>query len=168
MRTEIAIDQRHGGLEQVGALIVRRRRGSCEVMLITSRDTGRWIVPKGWPMRGKPDDEAAAQEAFEEAGVEGEISRDPVGSFVAKINSYTDPGRQDSDETLSRREREVLALIAQGASDKAIAATLKLSVNTVKNHVQRIYQKTSCRKRAEAVVWGRQRGILNHVFERNN
>ena len=87
--------------------------------------------------------------------------------IVAKINSYTDPERQANDETLSRREREVLALIAQGASDKAIAATLKLSVNTVKNHVQRIYQKTSCRKRAEAVVWGRQRGILNHVFERS-
>ena len=82
MRTDIAIDQRHGGLEQVGALIVRRRRGSCEVMLITSRDTGRWIVPKGWPMKGMPDHEAAAQEAFEEASVEGEISRDPVGSFT--------------------------------------------------------------------------------------
>ncbi len=88
--------------------------------------------------------------------------------IVAKINSYADTGHQPSDTTLSRREREVLALITQGASDKAIAATLNLSVYTVKNHVRRIYQKTSCRKRAEAVVWGRQRGILNYVFERSS
>ena len=89
--------------------------------------------------------------------------------IVAKINSYSDTGPPREDvEALSRREREVLAMITQGAADKAIARELKLSVNTVKNHVRRIYRKTNCRKRAEAVVWGRQRGILNHVAERNS
>ena len=89
--------------------------------------------------------------------------------IVAKINDYAGAAQPSEDvETLSRREREVLALIAQGAADKTIASALKLSVNTVKNHVRRIYSKTNCRKRAEAVVWGRQRGILNYVAERNN
>ena len=88
--------------------------------------------------------------------------------IVAKINSYAEPDGPSSEDTegLSRRERQVLALIAQGAADKAIACTLKLSTNTVKNHVRSIYRKTGVCKRGEAVVWGRQRGILNHVFER--
>jgi 8-oxo-dGTP pyrophosphatase MutT (NUDIX family) len=47
-----------------------------EVLLITSRDTGRWIIPKGWPMQGLAPEAAAAQEAWEEAGVQGET--DPV------------------------------------------------------------------------------------------
>ena len=88
--------------------------------------------------------------------------------IVARINNYAEPeGPSGEDaEGLSKRERQVLALIAQGAADKAIACTLKLSTNTVKNHVRSIYRKTGVCKRGEAVVWGRQRGILNHVFER--
>ena len=90
---------------------------------------------------------------------------DLVGVAVLRATVCRPEARRRS-ETL--RQSEALALITQGASDKAIAATLKLSVYTVKNHVRRIYQKTSCRKRAEAVVWGRQRGILNYVFERSS
>jgi 8-oxo-dGTP pyrophosphatase MutT (NUDIX family) len=50
-------------------------------MLITSRDTGRWIIPKGWPKNGIPPHDAAAEEAFEEAGVAGKISEQPIGSY---------------------------------------------------------------------------------------
>ena len=87
--------------------------------------------------------------------------------IVAKINSYAEPAGSSGEggDGLSKRERQVLALIAQGAADKAIACTLNLSTNTVKNHVRSIYRKTGVCKRGEAVVWGRQRGIFNHVFE---
>ena len=67
---------------------------------------------------------------------------------------------------LSQRERQVLALIARGATDKAIAVTLKLSFHTVKNHVRAIYRKIGVNKRAEAVVWARHCGVVNHVHER--
>jgi 8-oxo-dGTP pyrophosphatase MutT (NUDIX family) len=50
-------------------------------MLVTSRETRRWIIPKGWPHKGKAPHHSAAREAFEEAGVVGTISRRPVGSF---------------------------------------------------------------------------------------
>lgn len=53
-----------------------------EVLLVTSRDTGRWIIPKGWPMADKPDYGVAAQEAYEEAGVRGEISKQPIGYYL--------------------------------------------------------------------------------------
>ncbi len=55
--------------------------GSLSIMLITSRETRRWVIPKGWPMRRRSEAEAAAREAFEEAGVKGEIAKKSVGVF---------------------------------------------------------------------------------------
>ena len=56
---------------QFSALCFRVRRGKPEVLLVTSRGSGRWIVPKGWPIDGKTPADSAAQEAWEEAGVIG-------------------------------------------------------------------------------------------------
>jgi 8-oxo-dGTP pyrophosphatase MutT (NUDIX family) len=66
---------------QVAALPFRLRDGILEVMLITSRDTGRWIIPKGWPQRGRKAHAASAREAREEAGVLGKIGRKPIGVY---------------------------------------------------------------------------------------
>jgi len=56
--------------------------GRIEVLLLTSRGTRRWIIPKGWPMRGRTPAGAARQEAYEEAGITGRLwSRRPVGSY---------------------------------------------------------------------------------------
>lgn len=67
---------------QVAALPVRGKGKDKEVLLITSRGTGRWIIPKGWPMKGKSDSEAAAQEAWEEAGIKArKVSPVPIGSY---------------------------------------------------------------------------------------
>jgi 8-oxo-dGTP pyrophosphatase MutT (NUDIX family) len=52
-----------------------------EVLLITSRDTGRWVIPKGWPMRRRRPWEAAAAEAYEEAGVRGEVEAVQFGAY---------------------------------------------------------------------------------------
>ncbi len=77
---------------QVAALCYRERDGNTEVLLISSRDTGRWIIPKGWPMDGLDAAEAAAQEAWEEAGVRPKSkSVQSIGSFeyVKRLNSGT-------------------------------------------------------------------------------
>lgn len=66
---------------QVGALCLRGRPGRREVLLVSSLGTGRWIIPKGWPMRGRSLAEAALREAWEEAGVQGEVGTVPFGSF---------------------------------------------------------------------------------------
>ena len=69
-------------IEQVAALPYRLTGdGGAEVMLITSRDTGRWVVPKGNPMRGLAGHEAAAQEAWEEAGLKGLACPTPLGHY---------------------------------------------------------------------------------------
>lgn len=66
---------------QVAALPWRRTDEGFEVMLVTSRGTGRWVVPKGWPEKAEELHEAAAREAAEEAGVSGAISRRELGCF---------------------------------------------------------------------------------------
>ena len=67
---------------QYAALPFRRHSNSrTEIMLVTSRGTGRWIIPKGWPMKRKAPHAAAALEALEEAGVVGQIGKRPLGSF---------------------------------------------------------------------------------------
>ncbi|MGE3915426.1 MAG: NUDIX hydrolase [Hyphomicrobiaceae bacterium] len=67
---------------QIAALPVKRREGNrIEVLLITSRDTGRWIIPKGWPWPKHSDRAAAEGEAWEEAGIRGSISHESIGTY---------------------------------------------------------------------------------------
>jgi 8-oxo-dGTP pyrophosphatase MutT (NUDIX family) len=56
--------------------------GKMQVLLLTSRSTRRWVIPKGWPMRKLSPAAAAAQEAYEEAGLEGMIEGEmPIGRY---------------------------------------------------------------------------------------
>lgn len=66
---------------QVGALCLREQGGQREVLMISSRGRGVWLLPKGWPMRGKTMAEAALVEAWEEAGVQGRADDRPRGSY---------------------------------------------------------------------------------------
>ncbi len=69
--------------KQVAALPVRLdAEGRTRVLLITSRETQRFIVPKGWPMKGHKDYRAAAIEAQEEAGIIGRVGKKPIGSYT--------------------------------------------------------------------------------------
>jgi 8-oxo-dGTP pyrophosphatase MutT (NUDIX family) len=70
---------------QFAALPYRRLPdSSLEVLLATSRDTGRWVIPKGWAGDLEAAWDCAAREAREEAGVVGEIQRRPIGSYHYK------------------------------------------------------------------------------------
>src|SRR3546814_17929378 len=55
--------------------------GPTEILLITSRGTGRWVIPKGNPLNGMPRHASAAVEAEEEAGVIGAVCPTPIGSY---------------------------------------------------------------------------------------
>lgn len=73
---------------QVAALPWRPTATGVEVMLITSRDTGRWVLPKGWPEKRESLHEAAAREAAEEAGLSGVIESSEAGRyFYGKVKS---------------------------------------------------------------------------------
>tara|TARA_B110000977_G_scaffold190591_1_gene261577 strand:- start:3379 stop:3840 length:462 start_codon:yes stop_codon:yes gene_type:complete len=66
---------------QFAALCYRIKDDKLQFCIVTSRRSKRWIVPKGWPMHGETPMDAAATEAFEEAGVRGEIYPRPIGVF---------------------------------------------------------------------------------------
>lgn len=69
-------------VRQVAAIPFRLdENGAMEVMLVTSRETKRFIVPKGWPMKRKSGRKAATVEAREEAGVIGAALKPPAGTY---------------------------------------------------------------------------------------
>ncbi|WP_298492139.1 NUDIX hydrolase [uncultured Maritimibacter sp.] len=73
---------------QFGALPYRIREGKVQVMLVSSRGTGRWIIPKGWPMNRSTPAEAAAIEAYEEAGVTGRVHDGVIGFYTYSKKEY--------------------------------------------------------------------------------
>ena len=76
-----AFSSQPGQPRQVAALPWRETAAGLEIMLVSSRDTGRWIIPKGWPMAGRSAAAAAAIEALEEAGLLGLVSPEPIGHY---------------------------------------------------------------------------------------
>ncbi len=97
-----------GGHRQYAALPWLIRDGRPEVMLITSRGTGRWIIPKGWPNKDLEPSELAAREAYEEAGLLGRASREPCGRFSYMKRLDTGKTREcEVDVFLFQVEREL-------------------------------------------------------------
>ncbi|WP_336098729.1 NUDIX hydrolase [Roseovarius sp. CH_XMU1461] len=76
---------------QFAALCFRMKKGKPQVLMITTRGSGRWIIPKGWPMPGRTPAEAALIEAWEEAGVQGKGYDQCLGVFsYHKLFTRTD------------------------------------------------------------------------------
>ena len=67
--------------KQFAALPFQAGAEGVEVLLVTSRDTGRWVIPKGWPMKNRRPHRAAAIEAYEEAGVVGKADKTALGTY---------------------------------------------------------------------------------------
>ena len=119
--TDAAFGSGSGGrtIAQYGTIPIRRgEAGTTEVLLITSRDTRRWVVPRGNPMHGRSPADTAAMEAFEEAGVRGAISPSPLGryrymkrrrdgSFVAaEVELFALTVEQEAEAWPERHQRE--------------------------------------------------------------
>lgn len=81
LRLPFPADQKAEVRTQFAALCYRTVKAKPEFLLITSRGTKRWIVPKGWPMEGKTAPACALREAYEEAGVIGRAAAHPLGVY---------------------------------------------------------------------------------------
>ena len=115
---------------QYAALPYRLSGRSREVMLVTSRETRRWIIPKGWPHKGKAPHRSAAREAFEEAGVVGAVRRHPLGSFayekrfkngrvvLCEVHVFPLEVKRQSKVWPEKQERRVKWLSASKAAEK--------------------------------------------------
>lgn len=95
---------------QFGAVCYRIRKGKPQVLLITSRGTGRWVIPKGWPLPGETPADTAAIEAWEEAGVQGRVHNLCVG-----IYSYA--------KTVDRRQTLPCVVAVYGLLVKRLASS---------------------------------------------
>src|SRR5256886_12871335 len=116
---------------QYGALPYRLSAGSRpQFMLVTSRETRRWIMPKGWPKKGKSPHHSAAREAFEEAGVVGAVAKRAAGSFsyekrmknggvvVCEVRVFPLEVRRQNKQWPEKQERVVKWLSASQAAEK--------------------------------------------------
>src|ERR1700730_13529854 len=116
---------------QYGALPYRvSGRSRAEFMLVTSRETRRWIIPKGWPKKGKSPHRSAAREAFEEAGVIGAVGRRSVGSFSyekrlknggsveCEVRVFPLEVKRQNKQWPKKQERKIKWLSASTAAEK--------------------------------------------------
>lgn len=123
---------------QMAALCHRGHGEDKEYLLVTSRGTGRWIIPKGWPIRGLSSNETALREAWEEAGVRNsKASEKPIGTYT--YDKHCDNGLSIPVETLvysvsvndvtdefpEAEERNVTWVSAEDAADMVQEPDLK-------------------------------------------
>jgi DNA-binding NarL/FixJ family response regulator len=110
-----------------------------------------------------------ASPEFEVVGVAASDSNVPTSVDVVLVAHAGDdsglriqPTRNDAivGPVLTNREREILALLADGLANKQIAARLGISKNTVKTHIELLFDKLTVSTRAEAVATGVRRGLL--------
>jgi len=95
--------------QQYAALPWRQAQG-LEILLITSRETRRWVIPKGWPIPEKNAAESAAQEAYEEAGIRGQMSALALGHYIYRKRQRGGARKRFRVEVFAMEVTEVLDL----------------------------------------------------------
>ncbi len=123
---------------QIAALPWRIVDGRLEVCLVTTRETRRWTIPKGWPMRNRTDRDAARLEAEQEAGVTGKPTKAPIGTYdyfkrlvdrfeLLRVEVYALKATKTLEDWKEKGEREVRWFTAADAAllvDEPELATL--------------------------------------------
>ncbi|NOK63334.1 MAG: response regulator transcription factor [Chloroflexi bacterium AL-W] len=136
---------------------VRNQRPDVRFLVLTTYDTDQYIGPalaagaKGYLLKdATPDELSRGIHSLMQGGAALEPS---VAARLLHMN--------DHHEELSQREIAVLELLVNGASNKAIAARLTLSENTIKTHISRIFAKLGVQSRTEAASVALQRGLVS-------
>ncbi|MET8855828.1 MULTISPECIES: response regulator transcription factor [unclassified Streptomyces] len=146
-----------GGVDAIAELT--RRRSRARVLVLTTYDTDSDTLPAieagatGYLLKDAPREDlfTAVRAAAEGRTV---LSPAVASRLVSAVRAPA------SAETLSAREREVLALVARGTSNREIARELFISEATVKTHLTHVYAKLGAKDRAAAVATAYERGIL--------
>ncbi|WP_433545577.1 response regulator [Streptomyces sp. CA-294286] len=161
----ILMDLRMPGGGGVAAIAELSRRGlSCQVLVLTTYDTDTDTLPAieagatGYLLKDAPRDELFSAVRAAAAG-RTVLSPAVAARLVTQVRNPR-PAPAASASPLSAREREVLALVAKGTSNREIARILFVSEATVKTHLTHLYAKLGVNDRAAAVASGYERGIL--------
>ena len=153
------------GIEALAAL--RRRVPGCQVVMLTTFDDEEYVVQalragaSGYLLKDRPARELADAVRLAYAGV---VQFDPAAAARLVTALGRPAGVVPTDEAASHvltgREREVLRLVAAGATNREIAERLYLSEGTVKNHISRILGRLGLRDRTQAAIYARDHGIV--------
>jgi DNA-binding NarL/FixJ family response regulator len=154
----VLMDLRMPRLDGVSAIRRLRELGiAARVLVLTTFDTDSEVLPAveagatGYLLKDAPIDDL---KRAVEASARGESVLSPTVA-TRLMHQVREPGSPISD-----RELEVLSLIAQGRSNREVAAELFISEATVKTHLLHVYDKLGVNDRAAAVAVGFQRGLL--------
>jgi DNA-binding NarL/FixJ family response regulator len=162
----ILLDLEMPGMDGVEALRqIRSARPDAPVIVFTAFDTDERIVSavragaQGYLLKGAPREELF--KAIRVVSEGGSLLQPVVASKLLQHMSQQSGERVTSADSLTEREMEVLRLLAQGKTNKEIAAALVISERTVKFHVGSILSKLGAGNRTEAVTIAAQRGLVN-------
>lgn len=153
----VLMDLRMPGSDGLSA-IERLRTHPCRVLVLTTYDTDRDVLPAikagatGYLLKDTPRDELQRAIRAAHAG-EAVLSPAVATRLLGQV-------REPALEPLSARELEVLALVAKGSTNRAVAAALFISEATVKTHLLHVYAKLGVSDRAAAVAVAYERGLL--------
>jgi DNA-binding NarL/FixJ family response regulator len=153
----VLMDLRMPGSDGVSA-IERLRDHPCRVLVLTTYDTDRDVLPAikagatGYLLKDTPRDELQRAIRAAHAG-EAVLSPAVATRLLGQV-------REPALEPLSTRELDVLALVAKGSTNRAVAAALFISEATVKTHLLHVYAKLGVSDRAAAVAVAYERGLL--------
>lgn len=155
----ILMDLRMPGMDGLTAIReLARRRIPARVLVLTTYDTDSYVLPAleagatGYLLKDAPRD-VLLRAVRSAARGEAVLSPSVASKLITKV-------RTPAQEPLSQREREVLALVAAGTTNREAAARLFISEATVKSHLLNIYSKLGVNDRAAAVAEAFNRGLL--------
>jgi DNA-binding NarL/FixJ family response regulator len=153
----VLMDLRMPGSDGLSA-IERLHAHPCRVLVLTTYDTDRDVLPAikagatGYLLKDTPRDELQRAIRAAHAG-EAVLSPAVATRLLGQV-------RKPATEALSTRELDVLALVAKGSTNRAVAAALFISEATVKTHLLHVYAKLGVSDRAAAVAVAYERGLL--------
>jgi DNA-binding NarL/FixJ family response regulator len=155
------------GIEATRLITSAQAAGAPRVLILTTFDLDEYVFEalragaSGFALKSRPLDEllsAIRVVAEGEALLAPSVTRRLIAHF-SRASSLSPEGRRDFGQ-LTRREREVLSLLARGMSNTELAAALYVSVPTVKTHVSRILTKLGARDRTQLVVLAYEAGLV--------
>jgi DNA-binding NarL/FixJ family response regulator len=166
----VLMDVRMPGLDGVAA--TRRLRETCpevKVIILTTFDDDEYVFDGlragavGYLLKDVPSEqlaEAIRAAARGEAFIQPSVTRKVVAEFARLTERERLRREQPLADPLSAREMEVLALLAEGLSNREIADRLTIALGTVKNHVSNILSKLDARDRTQAILRAQEIGLL--------
>ncbi len=148
------------GLNALGR--IKLERPNLPVLILSGYDNPTYVAravalgAAGYVLKGEPR-EAVLENIRKAAAGEFTFTRDGLRRVTGAL--ATPRLNSDVEVPLTQRESEVLKLLAQGATNKEIAKNLKISYETVKEHVQHILRKIGVSDRTQAAVWAVRKGL---------